>query len=134
MANAKVTLNGNTLIDLTDTTATASDVALGKVMYAANGVRTVGTASPGLPSGGSTGEILTKASSSDYDAVWSSAPVLSVNGKFGVITLIPSDINAIAAPAAPSSGQVLMYNGSIWTATNVVIASISNSEIDEIMS
>ena len=45
MANNKVTLaNGTVLMDITDTTATAADVASGKYFYAASGVRTQGTA------------------------------------------------------------------------------------------
>jgi len=43
----KVTLGSETLVDLTDTTATAEDVAQGKVFYAASGARTLGTASGG---------------------------------------------------------------------------------------
>ena len=45
MAKNKVVYNGTTLIDLTDTTATASDVASGKYFYTNAGVRTEGTAS-----------------------------------------------------------------------------------------
>lgn len=67
----KVIYGNTTLIDLTDTTATASDVAQGKIMYSADGTRTVGIASPGVPSGGSTGEVLTKNSDNDYDVIWS---------------------------------------------------------------
>ena len=47
MAISKVILNGTTQMDVTDTTATAADVAQGKVFYAASGERTVGTASGG---------------------------------------------------------------------------------------
>lgn len=46
MAVNKVELaDGTSLIDITDSTATAEDVVSGKVFYAANGARTIGTAS-----------------------------------------------------------------------------------------
>lgn len=47
MAVNKVNYGNTTLIDLTDTTATASDVASGKYFYTNAGVRTQGTASGG---------------------------------------------------------------------------------------
>lgn len=50
MAINKVVYGNNTLIDITDTTATESDVASGSVFYKANGVRSVGTASSGITS------------------------------------------------------------------------------------
>ena len=43
----KVIYNGNTLIDLTDTTAVSSDVAQGKYFYGANGQKIVGVAVDG---------------------------------------------------------------------------------------
>ena len=46
MANNKVQLaDGSVLIDLTDTTAVASDVAQGKYFYGADGIKIEGTAS-----------------------------------------------------------------------------------------
>ena len=54
MAVNKVIYGGNTIIDITDTTATASDVLNNKFFYAANGVKIQGTAVDG---GGSTGNI-----------------------------------------------------------------------------
>lgn len=50
----------------------------------------------------------------------SAAPVQSVNGQTGAVTLsIPStasDVGAIAAPSSPTLGDVLTYNGSAWVA------------------
>lgn len=43
MAINKVQFGGNTLIDITDTTATANDVLAGQVFYKADGTRGVGT-------------------------------------------------------------------------------------------
>ena len=43
MANNKVVYGNTTIMDITDTTAEAADVAAGKVFYANSGVRSVGT-------------------------------------------------------------------------------------------
>ena len=48
----KVVYGNTTLIDLTDTTAEAADVAQGKYFYGKDGVKTAGTASGGSGSGG----------------------------------------------------------------------------------
>lgn len=47
MAINKVIFDNNTLIDITDTTATADDVAEGKEFYLANGVKAIGTSTGG---------------------------------------------------------------------------------------
>ena len=47
MAINKVVYGGNTLIDITDTTATAEDVASGKYFYTNAGVKTAGTGTGG---------------------------------------------------------------------------------------
>lgn len=47
MARSKVVYYGTTLMDITDTTAVASDVAAGKYFYTADGVKTEGTNSGG---------------------------------------------------------------------------------------
>lgn len=54
MSVSKVSVNGSTLIDISDTTATAADVSGNKVFYTASGVRTTGTGSGYVSKAGDT--------------------------------------------------------------------------------
>lgn len=58
MAINKVVFGTNTLIDISDTTATAADVAYGKYFYTADGVRTMGTAEGTDPTPSETWEVI----------------------------------------------------------------------------
>lgn len=60
----KVTFNGDTIMDISDTTAVAADVAEGKYFYASDGTKTAGTSSGGGGGGGETPEITVTSSGS----------------------------------------------------------------------
>lgn len=59
----------------------------------------------------------------DASAAASAAPVQSVNGQTGTVSLsIPSsaaDVGAIPAPSSASAGDFLVYNGSAWVAQSL---------------
>lgn len=64
-----------------------------------------GTDGVGVPSGGTTGQVLKKASGTDYDTEWAneSAPITSVNGQTGAVVLNASDVGA-GTYSKPSGG------------------------------
>lgn len=69
-----------------------------------------GSPGPGVPAGGSAGQVLTKASDSDYDAKWSAAPeggVSSFNGRAGAVAPRAGDYSVEQITgAAPIEGPV----------------------------
>lgn len=71
--------------------------------------------------GNQTAAQLGLAAASDIPTV----PVQSVNGQTGAVVLnIPStaaDVGAIAAPASPTSGAFLVWDGSAWTAQTLSV-------------
>ena len=94
-----------------------------------------------LPTGGTQGQVLKKASATDYDVEWanesggggsSPSPSSDTPQPLGTaaagsstdysradhVHAMPTaaDVGAIAAPSSPSSGQFLVYNGSAWVA------------------
>jgi len=61
-------------------------------------IRPVGQAGEGVPTGGTTGQVLAKASNTNFDTEWTDsepAPVQSVNGETGVVVLDAGDVGAI---------------------------------------
>lgn len=115
--------------DISDTTAEASDVVEGRVIYDANGIRTVGTADPhsGLPSGGLTNEVLTKISDEDYDIDWMPAPVTSVNGKGGDVILDASDVGAAPSDVYASTSEygIVKLSNSVLSSSTSLAATAS---------
>jgi hypothetical protein len=64
----------------------------------------------GIPAGGTSGQVLAKASGTDYDVTWAAqtgggggGAVASVNGKTGAVTLAASDVGADASGAATAA-------------------------------
>lgn len=83
----------------------------------------VGAGTYSKPSGGIPKTDLASAvqtSLGKADTALQTAPVASVNGQTGAVTLtIPStasDVGAIAAPSSPASGAFLVWNGTAWVA------------------
>lgn len=61
-----------------------------------------GTPGVGVPTGGTAGQVLKKASVTDYDTEWGNeptAPVQSVNGQTGAVVLDAQDVGAYEKPA-----------------------------------
>ena len=65
----------------------------------------------GVPSGGSTGQVLAKASGTDHDLVWTTAggggAVSSVNGQTGAVVLDAADVGAL--PDTTTAGDLGAY-------------------------
>lgn len=72
----------------------------------------------GVPSGGSTGQVLAKASGTDHDLVWTTAggggAVSSVNGQTGAVVLDAADVGALPdTTTAADLGAYVLPSGGI---------------------
>ena len=70
------------------------------------------------------------------DTALQSAPVVSVAGKTGVVTLVPGDVGApttlaalgdVSGAGGATATQVLTYNGSAWTPATVTSTTVSDA-------
>ena len=109
------------IIDIVDATADAgieAGIEFDSETYTLEGAYFIkgekGDTGEGVPSGGTTGQVLKKKSNDDYDTEWSSdnAPVTSVNGKTGDVTLGAEEVGALPAdtpiPTVPT--EVSSFN------------------------
>lgn len=94
----------------------------------------------GVPAGGTTGQVLAKASDDNYDTEWVSSgavpPVSSVNGKTGAVVLTSSDVGALpntyTPPVTSVNGQTGAVSLSIPTVPTIdtsIDNASSNSDI-----
>lgn len=117
MARNKVIYNNETLIDLTDTTATASDVAIGKYFYTSAGVKTQGTNSGG---GGDSGLTLLKTTS--LGALSTDSTSAKNTGK----TMTVTDYNDYDVLVVDVSVDTLPTHGHTSTVSMVFLTGTSN--------
>lgn len=86
--------SGLNIFYVTENDAQSSSV---NVIVGDNNIEVALTVTPaiagsGVPAGGATGQVLTKQSNLDLDDVWANAPVTSVAGRGGMVTLTKADI------------------------------------------
>lgn len=101
-------MSEHTTVELVTETIGA-DVVISEVTVV--GTVPVGPAGPGVPAGGTTGQVLSKASDTDYDTGWTTpsggggggGAVDSVNGETGVVVLTAAEVGADPAGSAAAA-------------------------------
>ena len=121
LASAVQTSLGKADTALQSAPVTSVNTKTGAVTLSASDVGAYVKPSGGIPKTDLASAVQT--SLGKADTALQSAPVTSVNGQTGAVTLsIPSsasDVGAIASPATPTAGDFLVWNGSAWVAMSL---------------
>jgi len=105
MGNSKIILGNETLIDLTSDTVTPDTLLAGTTAHNRSGNQVTGTVY-GVPSGGTTGQYLTKHSNSDGDTEWTTLYAMT-----GASASSAGTKGLVPAPAAGDQGKFLRGDG-----------------------
>lgn len=122
MAVNKVNYFGNVLIDLTDTTAAAADVAQGKYFYGADGVKTQGTAS-----GSTSGQGIYCGSSVPSSSVGSNGDLYFVMSGGGSAEAYPADYTSTSINSTSNLSKCIGVSAEDGSATGNVYSSSSGT-------
>lgn len=136
MANNKVQLaNGTVLIDLTDTTANAADVAQGKYFYNAAGVKTAGALAPGADTYSVTTSLTNVTSSNNDTEVLQGGSFFAdltpaAGTQITSITVMMGGVDVTSLVFTPGVGEKEITANGTYTASTDSLIGYSSVSVD----